>query len=81
MRINSGVKLSLQGRLFSYQFAFVEQFAFADVCAVANVEFSGRAVFAQGYTFGLIMGPSLGAALLRVSAFGIGHSATLFFVF
>jgi hypothetical protein len=65
----------LDGRLFSYHFAFVVQFALAYVGAVTHVHLSGCAVFAQRDRFCFIVGPSFRTALLGVPALGIWHIA------
>ena len=46
--------------------------------AVANMHFTGRAVFTQRYLLSLIVRPSLGAALLGMSSFRIWHIKSIF---
>jgi hypothetical protein len=67
----------LNGSGFGDNFSFVEQFAFAYVCAMAYVHFTGGAVFAQRYFLSLIVCPSLGTALLGMSSFRIWHIASI----
>ena len=64
---------SVDGRLLSHHFPFVEQFPFADMGTVAHMQFTRGAVFAEGNGIYLVMGPSLRTPLLRVSAFRIWH--------
>jgi hypothetical protein len=63
----------LDGSGFSDNFTFVEQLAFADVSAMAYMDLTGGAVFAQSYFFSFIMRPSFGTALLGMSSFRIWH--------
>ena len=67
----------LDRRLFCNNLAFVDQFTFTDMCAVAYMDFTGGAVFAQRNSLGFVMRAALGAALLRMSSFGIWHNATI----
>ena len=60
-------------RLLSHHFAFVVQFAFAYVGTVAHMALAGGAVRSNSGRLGLVVRTALGAALLRVSAFGIWH--------
>jgi hypothetical protein len=75
--------LRFEGGFFGNQFAFIVQFSFAYVGAMAYVQFPCRAVLAQSHGLSDVMGSPLCTALLRVSAFGIWHNATflLFFKF
>jgi hypothetical protein len=61
-------------RLFRYQLASVIQLAFAGVRAVAYMGFPGSGIGCKGCGYRFIVGPALGAALLRMSAFGIWHN-------
>jgi hypothetical protein len=68
------LKRLFNGRFLCYYFSFVVQAAFAHMGTVAYVRFAGGAVGAQGSRGGFIVRTALGAALLRVSAFGIWHN-------
>lgn len=63
----------LDRRLLCYQFTLVVQLAFAFMCAMAYVQFTCSAVFAEGYFFSFVVSPSFSTALLRVPAFRIWH--------
>jgi len=63
----------LDGSFFSYQFAFVIQFAFAHMGTMTNMNFAGSAVFAQRNFLCFVVRPSLGAPLLGVPPFRIRH--------
>jgi hypothetical protein len=63
---------------FGDYFSFVEQFAFAYVCAMANVHFTGRTVLAQRDFLSFVMRSSLCAALLGMSSFRIWHLSSIF---
>jgi hypothetical protein len=67
----------LNGGGFGDYFSLVEQFAFAYVCAMANVHFTGGAVLAQRDLLSLVMRPSLCATLLGMSSFRIWHITSI----
>ena len=71
----------VDGRLLGYHLSFVHQLAFADVSAVAHVQFTSSRIFTEGNAFCFIVCPSLRASLLRVAAFGIWHCITFLVVF
>jgi hypothetical protein len=72
-RINSVAAL-FDGRLFCYQLSSVIQLAFTGVRTVAYVGFTGGGIGCKSCGYRFIVGPALGAALLRMSAFGIWHN-------
>ena len=71
--VHPGPAYLLNGRSFGDYFTLVKQLAFADMCTMTYMYFASGAVFAQSYFLSLIMRPSLGTALLGMSAFRIWH--------
>lgn len=69
----SGHPWVLDGGFLGNHLAFVDQLSFADMGAMPYMYLTREAILAEGDGIDLVVGPSLGTALLRVPAFRIGH--------
>ena len=71
----------LSAELFSNQFPFVKQFAFAHMSAVANVDLTGGAIGAQRGCYSLIMRPSfLRCVVVNGASWDLAYVRFLLFV-